>query len=90
MLRYLLCRNAIGDELARHGRANSADVKGIRTGEWKYLQWKDRKAGDTRPVPRLFNLADDIGETTYLIDRYWGKAEQLKQQMKAFDTSIAP
>lgn len=59
-------------------------------GDWKYLQCKDRKAGDTQLVPRLFNLLDDIGETTNLIDRYPEKAAQLKRQVKAFDTSIAP
>ena len=69
-------------------RANGAEIEGIRMGDWKYLRNKDRKAGDTEPVPRLFNLADDIGETTNLIDRHPEKAEQLKQTMRAFDVTL--
>ncbi|MCG8702398.1 MAG: sulfatase [Bacteroidales bacterium] len=55
---------------------------GIRKGDWKYLPYSGaRKAKSDSLVPELFNLIDDISETTNLADKYPKKVKELQELM---------
>jgi arylsulfatase A-like enzyme len=59
---------------------------GIRAGKWKYLKAKHsvpRYAADNdrEEVEELYDLADDIGETTNLAAKHPDKVEQLESVM---------
>ncbi len=77
-------------------------VQGIRIGDWKYRvatekppkeKKSERKAAsDTKPkkinVETLYNLSDDIGEQTNLIDEHPEIAKRLKRQLATFETDL--
>ncbi len=79
-------------------------VQGVRVGEWKYRNTvdkptkgekskKDNKAdGGGRPkkvaVETLYNLHDDIGEQTNVIDEYPEIARLLKRHLADFETEL--
>ncbi|QDT62472.1 Arylsulfatase [Stieleria bergensis] len=77
-------------------------VQAIRIGSWKYRiatekSPKDEKserkaASDTKPkkinVETLFNLSNDLGEQTNLLDKHPEIAQRLKRQLSTFETDL--
>lgn len=55
----------------------------IREREWKLIEYLDG-TGDVE----LYNLADDLSEATNLNSRYPGRAEALKQKLRAWRSSV--
>ncbi|KAA5545309.1 sulfatase [Roseiconus nitratireducens] len=62
-----------------HDRPSSA----IRQGDWKLIEYIDG-TGQTL----LFNLADDLGETTDLSQSNPGRTQQLRQQLSRWRNSV--
>ncbi len=77
-------------------------VDGIRVGDWKYRNAADKPPkvkkskrkviGGSKPdkvrVETLYNLRDDIGEQTNLINEHPKIAKRLKRQMATFATEL--
>nr|WP_201766839.1 sulfatase [Rhodopirellula sp. SWK7] len=77
-------------------------VDGIRIGDWKYRTATDKPPKEKRskrqptsdPTPKkvnvetLYNLSDDIGEQTNLIDEHPEIARRLKRQLAAFESDL--
>ena len=77
-------------------------VDGIRIGDWKYRMATDKPpkekrskrqpAADSKPkkvsVETLYDLSDDIGEQTNLIDEHPEIAQRLKRQLATFETDL--
>ena len=77
-------------------------VQAIRVGDWKYRvatekpakekKSKRQPAGDSKSkkvdVETLYNLRDDIGEQTNLIDVHPEIAERLKRQLSTYETDL--
>jgi arylsulfatase A-like enzyme len=77
-------------------------VQGIRIGDWKYRIATDKPAKVKRSkrqpasdrkskkvnVETLYNLSDDIGEQTNLIDERPEIAQRLKRQLTTFETDL--
>jgi arylsulfatase A-like enzyme len=77
-------------------------VQGIRVGDWKYRiatdkpakekQSKRQPADDKKPkkvnVETLYNLSDDIGEQTNLLDEHPEIAQRLKRQLATFEADL--
>jgi arylsulfatase A-like enzyme len=51
----------------------------IREGDWKLMQYK------AWPSPKLFNLADDIGESRDLAEQHPGRVQRLKKLWDEWD-----
>lgn len=60
----------------------SHDAFGVRKGEWKFIQFHNRK---TKKLTRaeLYNLKDDIGESKNVIKDHPEIVEDLKKEYKA-------
>lgn len=54
------------------------EVWGIRKDDWKYLSHGGARFATKTDTPELYNLKDDISETTNVIEMYPEKAEELK------------
>ncbi|MFN3189417.1 MAG: sulfatase [Aureliella sp.] len=77
-------------------------VQGIRVGDWKYRIANDKppkvkrserqSVADSKPrkvsFETLYNLSDDIGEQTNLIDEHPELAKRLKRQLATFETEL--
>ena len=77
-------------------------VDGIRVGDWKYRIAADKPAKEKRSkrqsasdsksnkviVETLYNLSDDIGEQTNVIDEHPEIAQRLKRQLATFETDL--
>jgi arylsulfatase A-like enzyme len=67
------------------------NLQGIRKGNWKYLEHTPRKRRN-QPKPQttiyLFDLANDIGEQTNLLESNPEMAKQLKSRMVEADKEI--
>ncbi|EGF29375.1 arylsulfatase A [Rhodopirellula baltica WH47] len=77
-------------------------VDGIRVGDWKYRMATDKapkvKKSKKQPaaesqskkvsVETLYNLSDDIGENTNLIDEHPEIARRLKRKLATFETEL--
>ncbi|MFK7737186.1 MAG: sulfatase [Pirellulaceae bacterium] len=68
-------------------------LEGIRQGDWKLLVKKPRNnkknaANKKEPEVLLFNLADDLGEQTNLIEEHPEVVERLKARMEELDAEI--
>jgi len=77
-------------------------VQGIRVGDWKYRiatdkpakekQSKRQPANDKKPkkvnIETLYNLSDDIGEQTNLLDEHPEIAQRLNRQLAIFETDL--
>ena len=71
--------------------SSRGELDGIRVGDWKFLspsKWNRKKKQVLRPETFLFNLADDIGEQTNLLQSNSEKAGELKARMEATDAEI--
>ena len=78
------------------------NVQGIRVGDWKYRtatekaprpkKRKGQPAGDSKPkqvsVETLYNLSDDVGEQTNLIDKHPQIAQRLKRKLATFQAEL--
>jgi arylsulfatase A len=64
--------------------ANGA-LDGIRQGDWKLLLKGKRKQEEE---PKLFNLAEDLGETTNLADKHPERVKALTQRMQELDAEV--
>ena len=77
------------DELIYYSK--DGNLQGIRQGDWKYLEITPRK-NKRNPNPKttkyLFNLADDIGEQTNLVESNPDVIPKLKARMSAADSEI--
>lgn len=67
------------------------DLSGIRIGDWKYLEVTKRKRKN-KPQPKtkryLFNLAEDLGEQTNLIEDDSERVAQMKTRMNTLDQEV--
>ncbi|MBL6707335.1 MAG: sulfatase-like hydrolase/transferase, partial [Planctomycetaceae bacterium] len=77
-------------------------VDGIRVGHWKYRSATDKPPKEKRSkrqpasdskskkvaVETLYNLSDDVGERTNLIDEHPEIAQRLKRQLATFETAL--
>lgn len=65
-------------------------LQAIRVGEWKYRLAKDKIPGidGGQIVEGLYNLHDDIGETTNLIDEQPQIVARLKKQLKSANDEL--
>ena len=67
------------------------NLSGIRKGDWKYLEVTRRKQKN-KPAPKtrrfLFNLTDDLGEQTNLLDDEPDRVKKLAAMMKEADQEI--
>jgi arylsulfatase A-like enzyme len=71
--------------------SSRGELDGIRVGDWKFLspsKWNRKKKQVLRPETFLFNLADDLGEQTNLLQSNSEKAGELKARMEATDAEI--
>lgn len=82
---------------------HQGELEGVRTGKWKYLRsinhyvWPlplNKKAGGTSehttgPLPLLFNLELDPGESYDLTAKYPDVAAQLAEQMTRWEAELA-
>jgi len=71
------------------------NIEAVRQGDWKYRMGTGRprrKKGDTKPPPQpkaeLYNLAEDIGEQTNLIEKHPDIAQRLAALMTRFDKDL--
>jgi arylsulfatase A len=62
-------------------------LEGIRQGDWKLLI-KQAKPGKSNPTILLFNLKQDIGESTNLAAKHPEKVATLRKSMTALDSQI--
>ena len=70
--------------------SSHGELEGIRDGDWKYLE---QTTGGRKNTPKktqtfLFNLADDIGEQSNLVDQKPDVVARLKSRMKEMDDEI--
>ena len=70
-------------------------LEGIRKGDWKYLEKlpqlnRKQRQNNVKPTPKkfLFNLADDIGEQTNLLEKNPEMVAKLKARMTEADQEI--
>lgn len=66
----------------------SAHLQAVRLGQWKYRDSKTAKHEGDPVGPHLYNLHDDIGETTNLINKHPKKAQQLVRMIKDFQKQL--
>jgi len=73
----------------------NGNIEAVRQGDWKYrksTRRPRRKKGDTKPPPEpkaeLYNLKQDIGEKTNLIEKHPDIAKRLAALMTAFDEDL--
>ncbi len=72
------------------------DLEGIRQGPWKLLIKKPRQQRNNKPTNQLkppqillFNLKEDIGETTNLADKHPEIVDRLSARMSVLDDEIS-
>lgn len=87
MLGALLGKDHTGrNHLIEHSASGTLS---IRAGDWKYIEPSDKSAvawqtgieTGNNPLPQLYNLNNDPGETKNLADQYPNMAEQLKTKL---------
>ncbi len=66
---------------------------GIRKGRWKYLKAERElpayaRDRERKKVEELYDLDEDIGETTNLAEKYPGKVAELKVLLDKIVTSV--
>jgi arylsulfatase A-like enzyme len=64
-------------------------IWGIRKGDWKYLPHGGARFADKNSSPELYNLKEDISESTNLYSQYPEKAKELAGIMKSYNETIA-
>ena len=70
------------------------NLEGLRQGDWKLLikQPKARKSATKTSIPKpsilLFNLSDDVGETTNLAAKHPEKVKAMRARMKKLDDKL--
>jgi arylsulfatase A-like enzyme len=65
-----------------YGNQGGAPGAAIRLGDWKLIEWfEDRRV-------ELFNLAQDIGETTDLSRSEFARAGELRARLRAWQTEV--
>jgi arylsulfatase A-like enzyme len=57
------------------------EVYGIRKGDWKYLPFGGDKNADATHKPELFNLKEDVSETTNVFEKYPNIVKELASEM---------
>lgn len=67
---------------------NKTDVIGLRQGDWKYLRHEGIRKADPETPPELYNLAEDISETTNLAETHPDKAAELDRLIAAFAETL--
>jgi arylsulfatase A-like enzyme len=63
----------------------------VRRGEWKYhkaFKFKTKKPTKTEKAPALYNLKNDIGESTNVIDQYPEIAAQLQKALNTMNPNV--
>ncbi len=63
-------------------------IAGIRQGDWKYLPHSGARHANQDSPAELFNLKEDISESTNLIERYPEKALDLKNKLAEIERKI--
>ena len=60
------------------------EIYGIRKGDWKYLPYSGDRNADTTKKPELFNLKNDISETTNLYNQYPEIVAELADEIRNY------
>ncbi len=60
------------------------EIYGIRKGNWKYLPYGGSRNTDENSKPELYNLKEDIVESTNLVDKNPETVEKMKTQLLKF------
>ena len=69
---------------------NTDNIDGVRIGDWKYVLYGEhRRRVKKTPKGKLYNLKQDIGETTDLADKHPEKVSELLKAMKTFDNKVS-
>lgn len=63
-------------------KTNEITARAIREGDWK-IYWRGKK-------PQLYNLRDDIGETTNVAERHPVIAERLVKKLEEWEKAVTP
>ena len=65
-----------------HYYPTTTPVSAIRSGDWKLLEYYEDKHVE------LFNLKDDLGETTNLVDRLPQRTQKLREQLQRWRDEV--
>jgi len=60
------------------------EIYGIRKGDWKYLPHGGSRNADEKSTPELFNIKEDIAETTNLVAKHPEIVERLSEEILKF------
>lgn len=60
------------------------EIYGIRKGDWKYLPHGGSRNADEKSTPELFNLKEDIAETTNLVAKHPEIVKRLSEEIFKF------
>ncbi|GEC72590.1 arylsulfatase A [Flavobacterium flevense] len=60
------------------------EIYGIRKGDWKYLPHGGSRNADEKTTPELFNLKEDIAETTNLFGKHPAIVKRLSEEILKF------
>jgi arylsulfatase A-like enzyme len=65
-----------------YGNQGGAPGAAVRRGNWKLIEWfEDQRV-------ELFNLADDLGETTDLAQKEIARADALRAELRAWQEQV--
>ena len=65
-----------------YGNTGSGPCSSIRVGDWKLIEWFENDSVE------LFNLAEDMGETTDLAARHPNRVNELRQRLHAWRMEV--
>ncbi len=60
------------------------EIYGIRKGDWKYLPHGGSRNADEKSTPELFNIKEDVAETTNLFEKQPEIVKRLSEEMVKF------
>lgn len=78
---YISSNNKTGN-FPHYGNTGSGPCSSIRVGDWKLIEWFENDSVE------LFNLAQDVGETTDLAARHPDRVNELRQRLYAWRKEV--
>ena len=60
------------------------EIYGIRKGDWKYLPHSGGRNADEKSAPELFNVKEDVAETTNLFEKQPEIVKRLSEEIVKF------
>ena len=68
--------------------SKNMEIWGVRKGDWKYLPHGGARNADKNSLPELYNLKEDISESTNLYSQYPEIAKELSGIIKSYNQTI--